>query len=176
MSKAIIKTERLDLIPLNDIQLQQYLDQPNVLEQELGLPISRNIVTENVQRAIRMKLSKMDLVEKAQWVWYTYWLFIIRSVRFGAGLVGFKGFPDHNGEVEIGYGIDPDYQQRGYTTEAVRAMIEWALVEPACRVVTARKVKKWNITSQHILFKVGMKICNESENGFDFRLERSRAD
>lgn len=172
MSTFIVKTERLDLIPLSDIQLRQYLERPSLLEQELGIQTSRNVVTENVQRAINMKLSKMALAKKGHFGWYTYWLLAIRSLRFGAGLVGFKGFPDQNGEVEIGYGIDPDCQRKGYMTEAVQAMITWAFEEPSCYFITARKVKKWNLASQRILFKVGMRIYEESDDGFSFRLER----
>ena len=165
-------TQRLDIVPLTHIQLRQYLEQPDLLEQDLGIPISREIITENVQRAVRMKLAKMADIDESRLVWYTYWLLVIRIVPFGAGLAGFKGFPDHNGEAEIGYGIDQNYQQQGYMTEAVRAMITWAFEEPSCYFITARKVKKWNLASQRILFKVGMRIYEESEDGFSFRLER----
>ena len=168
-----LKTERLDLVPLNIIQLRQYLEQPNLLEQALGMSISREIVTENVQRAIRMKLSKMAHIDKAQFAWYTYWLIVIRSVPFGAGLAGFKGFPDQKGEVEIGYGIDRDYQRKGYMTEAAQAMIAWAFEEPSCHAVTARNTKKWNLASQRVLFKLGMKVYEEMEDACNLRLERS---
>ncbi|MBK8617115.1 MAG: hypothetical protein IPN96_08380 [Anaerolineales bacterium] len=90
MSMYKLKTQRLDIIPLTQIQLRQYLEHPDLLEQELGIPISREIVTENTQRAIRKKLSKMTHADQAQLAWYTYWLLVIRTVPFGAGLVGFS--------------------------------------------------------------------------------------
>ena len=133
-----LRTERLDLIPLNSAQLELYLEQPTQLEQELTFPISRAILTERVNRAIQMKLDKLAHVEPAREAWYTYWLVVIRDAAFGAGLAGFKGFPDQNGEVEIGYGIDPDYQRQGYTTEAVQRLIAWAFEESACQSVVAR--------------------------------------
>ncbi len=167
-----IKTERLDLAPLNPTQLQQYLEQPDLLEQELGFPISRGIVTEIVQRAIRMKLAKMANADKTLFAWYTYWLLVIRSAPFGAGLVGFKGPPNQNGEVEIGYGIDQNYQGQGYMTEAVRAMISWAFKETSCCSVTAPNTKKWNLASQRVLLKAGMKAYEESEDAFSFKIER----
>jgi len=175
MSTCKIQTERLDLVPLNDIQLRQYLEQPDLLERELGMQISREIVTADVQRAIRMKLSKMAHVEKDQFVWYTYWLLVIRFVPFGAGLIGFKGFPNQNGEVEIGYGIDKGYQNKGYTTEAAQAMIAWAFEEPSCRSITAQNTKKWNLASQRVLLKLGMKVYEESEDALSLRLERNSA-
>jgi ribosomal-protein-alanine N-acetyltransferase len=167
-----LHTERLDLIPLSPVQLQLYLEQPTQLEQELGIPISRAIITERVQRAIRMKLGKMAHIEQARLTWYTYWLVVIRAVPFGAGLAGFKGFPGQNGEVEIGYGIDPGYQKHGYTTEAIQCMITWAFEEAACLSVVARDTKKWNVASLRVLAKAGMKVYAESEDAFCLRVER----
>ena len=96
---------------------------------------------------MRMKLEKMARAQPTQRAWYTYWLLVVRAfpssaAPFGAGLIGFKGFPDANGEAEIGFGIDPACQGQGYTTEAARAMIAWAFQEPACQAVVARDTKK----------------------------------
>ena len=167
-----LRTERLDLIPLSPAQLQLYLEQPTQLEQELGIPISRAILTDRVKRAIQMKLAKLAHVEPAREAWYTYWLVVIRDAAFGAGLAGFKGFPDQNGEAEIGYGIDPDYQRRGYTTEAVQRLIAWAFEESACRSVVARDTKKWNAASLRVLSKAGMRVYAESDDAFCLRVER----
>ena len=168
----ILHTKRLDLIALSQEQLQRYLAQPAELERELGFPISREILTERAQRAIRMKLAKLAQCEEERAEWYTYWLVVVRAVPFGAGLIGFKGIPDQNGEAEIGYGIDPAYQQQGYTTEAVRWMITWAFEEAACRAVVARDTKKWNLASQRVLAKVGMSVYQESEDALWMRVER----
>jgi hypothetical protein len=70
----IIRTERLDILALSASQLLQCLEQPESLERELGLPVSRQVVTEVVQRAIRMKLEKIAAAKPAQQDWYMYWL------------------------------------------------------------------------------------------------------
>lgn len=93
MSMYKLKTQRLDIIPLTQIQLRQYLERPDLLEQELGIPISREIVTENTQRAIRKKLSKMTHADQAQLAWYTYWLLVIRTVPFGQVWLALKDSP-----------------------------------------------------------------------------------
>jgi len=87
-------------------------------------------------------------------------------------LAGFKGFPDQNGEAEIGYGIDPGCQQQGYMTEAVQRLITWAFEEPACLSVVARDTKKGNVASQRVLAKVGMQAYEESEDALWLRVER----
>lgn len=167
-----INTERLQLIPLSTKQLELYLEKPEQLEQELGMSISRAVVTEKAQRAIRIKLAKMANVDTTHHPWYTYWLLVIRHLPFGAGLIGFKGLPDEQGEAEIGYGIDPDQQGHGYVTEAVQAMLAWAFQEPACRAVIAPDTKKWNVASNRILAKVGMHMYAETEEANFWRIER----
>jgi RimJ/RimL family protein N-acetyltransferase len=170
---ARLTTDRLTLAPLSPTQLRFYLEQPHKLEQDLKLPISRNVVTSRVQRAIRMKLTKMTNIHETQLAWYTYWLLIIIKVPFGVGLAGFKGYPNEQGEAEIGYGIDPAYQNQGYMTEAVQALIAWAFEEPACQSVVARDTKKSNIASLRVLAKVGMTQFQETEDAFYLRVDRA---
>jgi ribosomal-protein-alanine N-acetyltransferase len=170
----MLRTERLDLLPLNYAQLKLYLENPDALERELGVPLSRSNVTERVQGAIRMKLAKMDAEAPARHDWLTYWLVIVREVPFGAGLAGFKGFPGPDGEAEIGYGIDPLYQNRGYVTEAVRSMIAWAFEEPQCSAVTARGVLKSNAASRRVCEKSGMSAYAESGADLSFKIERKK--
>jgi ribosomal-protein-alanine N-acetyltransferase len=54
--------------------------------------------------------------------------------------------------VEIGYGIDPAYRNRGYMTEAVRGLIDWAFRDPRCRSITAPNTERSNIASNHVKF------------------------
>jgi ribosomal-protein-alanine N-acetyltransferase len=170
---TVLRTSRLTLFPLSRHQLQQYLDDPAALEKEIGNPVSRELITDWVRRAIGMKLAKMAAAPESRHAWYTYWLIDIPDLPFGAGLAGFKGFPDECGESEIGYGIDPAFQGKGYMTEAVRALIAWAFQEPACGSVVARGVKKWNIASQKVLTKSGMAVYEETGEGLNLRISRA---
>ncbi len=167
-----LHTPRLDLIPLSPAQLRLYLEQPERLELELGFPISRPILTERAQRAIRMKLGKMERADPEKWDWYTYWLVVVRALPFGAGLAGFKGIPDERGEAEIGYGIDPACQRQGYTTEAARCLIAWAFAEPACQAVIAADTKKANLASLRVLAKVGMSVYAETEDALYLKIRK----
>lgn len=167
-----LSTHRLKLLELSALQLARYLDDPDGLESELSCRLSREVVSERVRRAIGMKLEKMKKADPTRQAWHTYWLIFIPDEAFGAGLIGFKGFPDENGEAEVGYGIDPSSQNRGYVTEACRALIAWAFREPACRSVVARDTKKANLASNRVLAKLGMQIYRESEDARYWRLDR----
>ena len=55
-----ITTPRFSLLPLSFSQLQLCLSNLPALEEELGFPILREVLDENVTRAIGMKLVKME--------------------------------------------------------------------------------------------------------------------
>lgn len=108
----------------------------------------------------------------AEHPWQTYWLIVLRDENIGVGLVGFKGKPDAAGEVEIGYGIDPVYQGKGYMTEAVGALVKWAFAHQECKAITAHEVRVDNYPSQKVLVKNGFIETNETGTAIDFILRR----
>jgi len=158
---ASLQTQRLLIVPLTLLQLQLGITDLPALEAELGLSISRDVLTKRVRRAIRIKGKRMTGMDEAQHPWQTYWLIVVSEDNFGAGLAGFKGIPNENGSTEIGYGIDPVYQSKGYTSEAVRALVEWALQYSFCKKVTATTVE--NPASRRLLEKLGAKLVAEDD-------------
>ena len=77
-------------------------------------------------------------------------------------MLGFKRFPDENGSTEIGYGIDPAYQGKGYMSEAIQALIDWAFTHPFCKVITATEVE--NPASKRLLERLGAQLVSTSEH------------
>lgn len=89
-----------------------------------------------------------------QRIWYALWLIQLNDgSRQTIGDLSFKGL-DANGSVEIGYGIKPNYEGRGFATEAVTAMAKWASAQPGVRCVEA-ETEPDNIASQRVLQKSG---------------------
>ncbi len=85
-------------------------------------------------------------------LWYAAW-FIELTTGERAGDLCFKGLsPD--GAVEIGYGLLPEHWGKGYATEAVRAVTEWALAQPGVKTVEA-ETEPGNAASQRVLAKAG---------------------
>ena len=172
MIESKLETERLHLLALTADQLALALEAPERLEQELGVPLSREQFSEPVPRAIGMKLSKMSEANEDVHPWTTYWLIVIAADPYGAGMAGFKGEPDEEGAVEIGYGIDVAYRRQGYMTEAVQALIAWAFADPACRAVTAQGVLRSNTGSQRVLLNAGLHVYNEDVDTQDWRIDK----
>jgi RimJ/RimL family protein N-acetyltransferase len=165
-----LDTPRLRLQALSLEQFHIILDDSPTLETELGVPIARKLLTARVRRAIRMKITKMGKSDPAEHDWHTYWLIVIKMEGSGAGLAGFKGRPDTAGRCEIGYGIDPAHQGQGYMSEAVRALVGWALGHPACSAVTATTVS--NPASRRLLEKLGARLVSEDETSSSWEFSR----
>ena len=64
-------------------------------------------------------------------------LFVLKDSGLVIGEAGFKGLPDAEGAVEIGYGIAQSHRGRGLATEAVLAMCEWAFHQSGVRAIKA---------------------------------------
>ncbi len=166
----VIETPRLRLVPLSERQLGLCLHNLPAFETDLGFPFAREVVDMAVLRALGMKLRKMKLAVPSTHEWYTYWLIVLKEERVGAGLVGFKGFPDEGGATEIGYGIAHRFQNKGYMTEAVRGLVDWAFTHPFCQTVTATTVK--NPASNRLLEKMGAQLVEQNDGSASWRITR----
>ncbi len=165
-----IVTPRLQLMPLRLDQLELILQNMEAFETSLRIIMMREQITERVCRALRMKIDKMRTADASKHDWLTYWLVVIREEQVGAGMVGFKGFPDENGSTEIGYGLDPAYQGKGYMREAIRALIDWAFTHPFCKVITASEVE--NPASRRLLERLGAQLVNVSDHSTSWEIRK----
>ena len=86
-------------------------------------------------------------------------------------MLGFKGYPNAEGATEIGYGIAPAHQNKGYMTESVKAMIEWAFNHPFCNVVTATEVE--NPASSRLLERLGAKLVSNTATSTSWELRKT---
>ena len=77
-----------------------------------------------------------------------------REDRLAVGSMGFKSAPDATGTVEIGYAVNRSLWGRGYATEAVEAIVAWALTRSEVRRVTAECLES-NPGSARVLEKSG---------------------
>ena len=167
-----ILTPRLQFIPLHVNQLELALHNVEAFETSLNIILMRSWMTDRVHRAISMKIEKMHQASSAQHDWLTYWLIVVRDENVGAGMLGFKGFPDENGSTEIGYGIDEAYQGKGYMSEAVQALLAWAFTHPFCKVVTATEVE--NPASKRLLEKLGARLVGASDHSTSWEIRKTQ--
>jgi [ribosomal protein S5]-alanine N-acetyltransferase len=168
--KLILPTRRLSLVCLTASQLECCLYDIPALEAELGFPIARSVIDANVTHALGIKLVKLSAMPLERHPWQAYWLIVVKEAPVGIGLIGFKSYPNADGETEIGYGVAPEYQGKGYMTEAVRALCDWAFSHPFVSAVTATTVM--NPASNRVLEKVGAQIISVEEKSTNWKIQR----
>lgn len=103
-----------------------------------------------------------------------------KDSRTVIGLIGIAPKQELNGEIEILFSIADTHQNRGYATEAARAMLWWAF-EKARQEVICAIVKPCNKASRRVIEKLGFVYVDtrvlphdEADCAFDyFRLYRT---
>ena len=90
-----------------------------------------------------------------QWDWYAIWMIELKDSTH-IGELCFKGL-SADGIAEIGYGISEAYQNNGYATEAVKAVLEWAFAHPEVTAVEA-ETDSDNTASKRVLEKCGFAL------------------
>ena len=100
-----------------------------------------------------------------------WWLhyFVRRADAQGSpvliGVGGYKGPPDRNGNVEIGYSILPEFRRQGYATEAAQGLVTHAFKTETVIHVIAETLPQLR-ASIGVLENCGFSPCGEgSENG-----------
>lgn len=167
-----IVTNRLLLLPLSYSQLLKYLQTNHSLESELGLAPVRRIVSPELMEAFQQAILPAVAVSTDQGLYYTLWTIIHKEQKAMVGDCCFKGPPDKSGEVEIGYGIHAEFQNKGFMTEAVGALCQWVLNQSEVKAVLA-ETEKTNLASQKILLKNGFSLYSKSAHMLWWRLVKA---
>jgi 3-deoxy-D-manno-octulosonic acid kinase len=113
-----------------------------------------------------MRAAQAQLLNPAERGWSVWYLLDAETTRPAViGMCQFKGRPDATGSVEIAYAILDRYRARGYATEAVARLIEWAFGHQNVVQVTAETLPHLR-NSIRVLEKVGMtSVGAGSEHG-----------
>ena len=137
--------------------MQAELEQRGTFSRLLDAQIPENWPPELLVDALMLFLAQLKQDSKlAGWL---SWYFVLRGrgngeepVLVGSG--GFKGPPQPDGTVELGYSVLPQYRGRGYATEAVAALLLWAFPHNEVARVIAETALE-NRSSVRVLEKLG---------------------
>lgn len=135
-----LRSDRLTLTPLSEADLERMCIE--VKDAPLGE------VCQQWLAAVRS--------DPGHLIWHTNWQLRRRGDGAVVGGACFKGPPNAAGQVEIGYGVEPSEQGRGYATEAVKRLVRWAFQQPGVETVVAETAAD-NVASQRVLEKAGLR-------------------
>ncbi len=141
---ADITTARLTLVPATDAILAGSLAGPAALERVLGVTVPSSWPPELFDEGAMRWTRDWLKAHPDEAAWGTR--IMVRRGTGGAlamaiGVCGFRGAPDAEGGVELGYGVLGEHRRQGYATEAVQGLVAWAFEDPRVRVVTAQTLQ-----------------------------------
>lgn len=170
-----IQTTRLELIPATAELFRLEASNPLALATPLHAAIPEDWPPEEVRGMLGFFADQMDAgVTGDGWGVY-YWVTLgdDDAPRTLVGSGGFKSKPD-GGSVEVGYGTHAEFQGRGYATEAVSALAQWALFQPGISVVVAEALPE-NVPSVRVLQNAGFAEVGPGEEAGTRRFEKKTA-
>jgi len=166
-----LQSDHLLLFGLSRNQLDFALHDLGRLCAQLGISADPEVFSTESRQAMLIKMARMDHVDSHLQPWYTYFLLVRAEDRQAVGVCGFKGAPTPLGSVEVGYAMQADYRNRGFMTEAVRALVGWAFRHETCQRVIAETLRD-NVASQRVLQKAGLVFDQAVENMLYWKIEK----
>ncbi|PKP38242.1 MAG: hypothetical protein CVT98_05265, partial [Bacteroidetes bacterium HGW-Bacteroidetes-15] len=117
-----LKSSRIDILPLNLEELEVFVKSRDDFEKKKGLTISGKILSEAYCEEITEMVTRIPLnwsTKNNDYLFYTLWVMVERSLQRIIGLFTFNGKPNSNGEVEVFFSIEESYRRHGYATEVM---------------------------------------------------------
>lgn len=153
-----LDSRRLRLIAANSHLVSCDLKDRDTLSDALGAKVPENWPPELYDHKA-MAFAGRQLRDPDATGWSFWYLIERRSEpQELAGICGFKGRPDPDGAVEIGYSVLQQFRNMGYASEAVARLVEWAFGHGMVREIRAE-------TFPHL--RESIKVLEK--NGFSYR-------
>jgi len=166
----MIETERLILKPLNYEQLLKYIKCDNSLEVELNLNETSRTISSELKEAFEQTILPNVADNSKNYLYSTLWTAISKIDNKMVGDLCIVGGPNANGEIEIGYGTYDEFRNKGFMTEVVSGIIEWAKTQPEIKSIVA-STDKTNNASFKVLEKNSFIKIGETKTLFNWKSE-----
>lgn len=154
MKEIVVRTDRLCIMPQNGAEVRALYDQ------------EENEEMKQVYDDIIRMMAQLPGQEE----WGSEWKIMLGQARIGG--IGFKGLPDDDGVVEIGYGIVEEYRRNGYATEALKGMVSWAFEQSGVNQVVAQ-TEESNDISAKVLMNNGLVRDGYGDEGPMYKIDNA---
>jgi [ribosomal protein S5]-alanine N-acetyltransferase len=166
----MLLTERLIIKPLTYQQLMKYIKCDHSLEEELGLNKNARSISPELREALVNTILPNVAGAGTDYMYSTLWTAIAKSENKMVGDICIMGKPDANAAIEIGYGTNCEFRNRGFITEAVGGIIQWAKMQTNIKYILA-STEKVNVPSFRVLEKNDFIMIGENEELFNWQLK-----
>lgn len=167
----MIRTPRLDLVLSTQETILASLESSRTLGALLGADVPASWPPDLLDRdALRWMLRWLN-DPTSDYRWGMYWI-VLRDPRTLVGTAGFKGGPT-DGTVEVGYGVVPEFQRRGFASETVQAFLARAFADANVNRVIAETLPHL-VASKGVLEKCGFTFIGDGSEPGVIRYEITR--
>jgi len=134
LQQPVIETDRLELHHIRGDHLINLFEERNDATALVGGDISNPLrVLIDFQGPLAWRVPQVK-ADSSSNKWFIRWI-VLKSNREIIGSVSFHGVPDSQGMIEIGLGVEPEYQNQGFAKEALLGMWRWAITNPEVRTL-----------------------------------------
>lgn len=179
-SPVTLTTPRLDLVPALLAHAEANIAGKAAIASLLHVFVPPSWPPELLDAGALEYFRDQIAADESEAAWWFY--FVLRRDDAGArtliGSAGFKGPPDAQGMVEIGYSILPEFQRAGYASEASEALVALAFRDARVQRVIAETLPEL-IASMGVMRRCGMRQLDETPNepgGVRFGITRAEFD
>jgi len=158
--ESTLTTERLTIIPCTLELVRAIMNNPHTLSAHFNATVQSDWPQSDLKEALPHFLPRLE-EDPQSYVWFV-WVIVSNADQTVIGDIGFKGMPDSDGAVEIGYSILPAFRNRGFAFEAAHALICWATRAGGAKRVVAECATD-NAPSVRLLDKLRMVRTGEDD-------------
>ena len=134
LQQAVIETDRLELHHIRGDHLIDLFEERDDLHALEGANFTNPLrVLVDFQGPLAWRVPQVK-ADPACNKWFVRWI-VLKENREIIGSTSFHGAPDSDGMIEIGLGIETDYQNQGFAREALLGMWRWAVAFPEVRTL-----------------------------------------
>ncbi|MBB6453114.1 ribosomal-protein-alanine N-acetyltransferase [Salirhabdus euzebyi] len=123
MGFPVLETERLRLMEIGENHIQAYFDIMSLdqVTQYYGMDSLENL--EQAENIINSFLAGFETKRSMRWA------IVLKENNTFIGTIGFNNLMIRNKRTEVGYEIHPNYWRNGYTSEALKEIINYGFEE-----------------------------------------------
>jgi RimJ/RimL family protein N-acetyltransferase len=166
-----IQTERLALVPFTLPVAQALLAFNKGILARIGLQPTRFWPDQESMDTLPRIIKRLEQLPEP--TGFESWMIVLKHNATVIGDAGFKGAPNQEGAVDIGYSIIEQEQHKGYGLETAKALVDWAFRQPQVKAVTA-SCQVENTASIRLLEKLGMQEIVRDDEMIYWRLPKPK--
>ncbi len=164
-------TGRLELVAATPTLARAAAESSEALGQLLACEVPRSWPPELMKDHAAEWATELEAdPELAGW---SAWYIVQVKPAVLVGSIGLSGRPDADGCVECGYALLPKYQRKGYATEAMGGLIDWAFSHEEVRRIRAHTYRHLT-ASIRVLEKNGLAHVGDGDEPETLRFELAR--